>query len=156
MKLSMSACKQVQPRVNLELNLQMEPFFLRKDNVVLVLGATGTGKSRLTIDLFTRFPAEIVNSDKMQVYKGLDILTNKVTEEGCRGVPHHLIGIVDPNSNFISMDFQYHASLAVESIVAQGRLPIIAGGSNSYIEALVNHDPEVQLRYECCFLWVDV
>ncbi|XVE81532.1 hypothetical protein DITRI_Ditri15bG0072100 [Diplodiscus trichospermus] len=154
MKLSMSACKQVQPRLNLGLNL--EPFFLRKDKVVFVMGATGTGKSRLAIDLATRFPAEIVNSDKMQVYKGLDIVTNKVTEEECRGVPHHLLGIVDPNSNFTSLDFRHHASVAVESILAQGRLPIIAGGSNSYIEAFVNDDPEFQLRYECCFLWVDV
>ncbi|XWS09044.1 hypothetical protein CRYUN_Cryun40dG0051900 [Craigia yunnanensis] len=120
------------------------------------MGATGTGKSRLAIDLATRFPAEVVNSDKMQVYKGLDIVTNKVTEEECRGVPHHLLGIVDPNSNFTSTDFRHHASPAVESILAQGRLPIIAGGSNSYIDALVNDDPEFQLRYECCFLWVDV
>ncbi|XVF64970.1 hypothetical protein PTKIN_Ptkin09bG0209300 [Pterospermum kingtungense] len=154
MKLSMSACKQVQPRVNLGLNL--EPFFHRKDKVVFVMGATGTGKSRLAIDLATRFPAEIVNSDKMQVYKGLDIVTNKVTEQECRGVPHHLLGIVDPNSNFTSMDFRHHASLAVESILSQGHLPIIAGGSNSYIEELVDDDPEFQLRYECCFLWVDV
>ncbi|XVF28929.1 hypothetical protein REPUB_Repub15cG0075200 [Reevesia pubescens] len=154
MQLSMSACKQVEPRVNLGLNL--EPFFRRKDKVVLVMGATGTGKSRLAIDLATRFPAEIVNSDKMQVYKGLEIVTNKVTEEECRGVPHHLLGIVDPNSNFTSMDFRHHASLAVESIISQGRLPIIAGGSNSYIKALVNDDSDFQLRYECCFLWVDV
>ncbi|KAF5736819.1 putative Isopentenyltransferase 5 [Tripterygium wilfordii] len=53
-------------------------------------------------------------------------------------------------------DFRSHASLACESIVGRGRLPIIAGGSNSYIEALVNEDPEFPLRYECCFLWVDV
>lgn len=153
----MSACKQVQPRVNLGLNLNLDPFFHRKDKVVFVLGATGTGKSRLAIDLATRFPAEIVNSDKMQVYKGLDIVTNKVTEEECRGVPHHLLGIVDnPNSNFTSHDFRHHTSLAVESILSKGRLPIIAGGSNSYIEALVDDDPEFQLRYECCFLWVDV
>ncbi|OMO55068.1 tRNA isopentenyltransferase [Corchorus capsularis] len=134
----------------------MESFFRRKDKVVFVMGPTGTGKSRLAIDLATRFPAEIVNSDKMQVYKGLDIVTNKVTEEECRGIPHHLLGIVDPNSNFTSMDFRHHASVAVDSILTQGRLPIIAGGSNSYIEALVNDDPEFQLRYECCFLWVDV
>ncbi|XWS22435.1 hypothetical protein CRYUN_Cryun29cG0034100 [Craigia yunnanensis] len=150
----MSASKQVQPRLNLGFNL--DPFFRRKDKVVFVMGATGSGKSRLAIDLATRFPSEIVNSDKMQVYKGLDIVTNKVTEEECGGVPHHLLDIVDPNSNFTSMDFRHHASLAVESIHAEGRLPIIAGGSNSYIEALVNDDPEFQLRYECCFLWVDV
>lgn len=154
MELSISFCKQVQPRVNM--GLKLEPFFHRKDKLVFVMGATGSGKSRLAIDLATRFPAEIVNSDKMQVYKGLDIATNKVTEEECRGVPHHLLGIVDPNSNFTSMDFRHHASHAVESILAQDRLPIIAGGSNSYIEALVNDDPDFQLRYECCFLWVDV
>ncbi|KAE8696316.1 Adenylate isopentenyltransferase 5 [Hibiscus syriacus] len=154
MKLSLSASKLVQPRVNLALNL--EGFFGRKDKVVFVMGATGTGKSRLAIDLATRFPAEIVNSDKMQVYKGLDILTNKVTEEECKGVPHHMLGIVDPDTNFTSMDFQHRASLAVESIHAEGRFPIVAGGSNSYIEALVNDDPEFRLRCECCFLWVDV
>ncbi|KAE8694855.1 Adenylate isopentenyltransferase 3 [Hibiscus syriacus] len=154
MKLSLSASKLVQPRVSLGLNL--ETIFRRKDKVVFVMGATGTGKSRLAIDLATRFPAEIVNSDKMQVYKGLDILTNKVTEDECRGVPHHLLGIVDPNTDFTSMDFQHHASLAVESMHAEGRLPIVAGGSNSYIETLVNNDPEFQLRCECCFLWVDV
>ncbi|KAK8555196.1 hypothetical protein V6N13_037443 [Hibiscus sabdariffa] len=154
MKFSLSASKLVQPRLNLGLNL--EAFFHRKAKVVFVMGATGTGKSRLAIDLATRFPAEIVNSDKIQIYKGLDILTNKVTEEECRGVPHHLLGIVDPDSNFTSMDFQHRASLAIESIHAQGRLPIVAGGSNSYIEALVNDDPEFQLRCECCFLWIDV
>jgi adenylate isopentenyltransferase (cytokinin synthase) len=123
---------------------------------VFVVGPTGTGKSRLAIDLATRFPAEVVNCDKMQVYKGLDIVTNKVTEEECRGVPHHLLGIADPNANFTSDDFRHHASLVVESIVTRDRLPIIAGGSNSYIEALANDDPEFRLRYECCFLWVDV
>lgn len=134
----------------------MDPFmpWRRKDKVVVVMGATGTGKSRLSIDLATRFPAEIVNSDKMQVYEGLDIVTNKVTEEECRGVPHHLLGIVDSNADFTAMDFCHHASWAVESIVRQDRLPIIAGGSNSFIKSLVNE--EFQLRYECCFLWVDV
>ncbi|KAK8635312.1 hypothetical protein V6N13_023185 [Hibiscus sabdariffa] len=157
MKLSLSSRKLVHPRVNLGLNLErVETFFRRKDKVVFVMGATGTGKSRLAINLATRFPAEIVNSDKMQVYKGLNILTNKVTEEECRDIPHHLLGIVDPNSNFTSMDFQRHASLAIGSIVANDRLPIVTGGSNSYIEALVNDDPEFRSRCECCFLWVDV
>lgn len=158
MRISMAACKQVQPLVNFPgvPVLNMEPLFRRKDKVVIVVGATGTGKSRLSIDLATRFPAEIINSDKMQVYKGLDIVTNKVTEEECRGVPHHLLGIVDPNSNFTANDFCHHASLAMESVADRDRLPIIAGGSNSYIAALVNHHAEFRLKYECCFLWVDV
>ncbi|KAF9673314.1 hypothetical protein SADUNF_Sadunf10G0011200 [Salix dunnii] len=158
MKLSLTAYKQAQPQpcVNFHGGRSIKPFFRRKYKVVFVVGPTGTGKSRLAIDLATRFPAEVVNCDKMQVYKGLDIVTNKVTEEECRGVPHHLLGIADPNANFTSDDFRHHASLVVESITRRGRLPIIAGGSNSYIEALANDDPEFRLRYECCFLWVDV
>ncbi|KAI4345564.1 hypothetical protein L6164_012672 [Bauhinia variegata] len=155
-----SVCNQVQPQlVNFQggQGLRMDPFFHRKDKVVVIMGGTGTGKSRLAIDLATRFfPAEVVNSDKMQVYKGLDITTNKVTEEECRGVPHHLLSIADSDSNFTATDFCHEANVAIDSIVERDRLPIIAGGSNSYIEALVNDDAEFRLRYECCFLWVDV
>ncbi|GAV60934.1 IPPT domain-containing protein [Cephalotus follicularis] len=157
MKISVSAGKQAQPLVTFQRGINIElPFFRRKDKVVVVVGATGTGKSRLAIDLATRFPAEIVNSDKIQVYKGLDICTNKVTEEECQGVLHHLLGIVDPNVNFTSNDFCNHASQSLDSIVGRDKVPIIAGGSNSYIKALVNDDREFRMRYECCFLWVDV
>ncbi|KAL2509027.1 Adenylate isopentenyltransferase 5 [Forsythia ovata] len=158
MMISLPACKQAQSLLNFPGGLNMDQFIPRrqKDKVVIVVGATGTGKSRLSIDLATRFNAEIVNSDKMQVYKGLNIVTNKVTEEECRGIPHHLLGTIDPDVDFTCGDFVHHASLAVESIMRKGRLPIIAGGSNSYIKALVNDDIEFQSKYECCFLWVDV
>lgn len=157
MRFSASVQKQIQPLVNLQRAINMEPFFRRKDKVVFVVGPTGTGKSRLAIDLATRIPAEVINCDKMQVYKGLDIVTNKVTEEECRGVPHHLIGVVeDPIANFTCDDFRFHALEAVNSVVARDRLPIIAGGSNSFVDALANDDPDFRLRYECCFLWVDV
>ncbi|KAL5541677.1 hypothetical protein UlMin_009387 [Ulmus minor] len=162
MRISMTAaCKQVQPLVTFQGaggGFNLENFFRRKDKVVFVMGATGTGKSRLAIDLATRFRAEIVNSDKMQVYKGLDIATNKVTEEECRGIPHHLLGEVDPNSNFSATDFCHHAVSEIDAILGRGRLPIITGGSNSYIEALVNdqHNNQFCLKYDCCFLCVDV
>ncbi|KAK6146198.1 hypothetical protein DH2020_020067 [Rehmannia glutinosa] len=125
------------------------------NKVVVVMGATGTGKSRLAIDLATRFNAEIINSDKIQVYKGLDIITNKVTDEVRRGVTHHLLGIIDPDEDFTAEDFIYHAMLATNDIIRRSRLPIIAGGSNSFIKALVD-DVEFRSKYECCFLWVDV
>ncbi|XP_009804222.1 adenylate isopentenyltransferase 5, chloroplastic [Nicotiana tabacum] len=154
------SCKQVhhQPLINFREGLTIDPFMprRRKDKVVIVMGATGTGKSRLSIDLANHFQAEVVNSDKMQVYKGLDIVTNKVTEEETCGIQHHLLGIADPNENFTSTDFVHHASMAVGSITRKGHLPIIAGGSNSYIKALVNDDIEFKSRYECCFLWIDV
>ncbi|PKI48161.1 adenylate isopentenyltransferase 5, chloroplastic-like [Punica granatum] len=147
------------PVQSLVMNFQGEakardPFCRQK--VVFVMGATGTGKSRLAIDLATRYPAEVINSDKMQVYKGLDIVTNKVKEEEWRGVPHHLMSFVDPDSDFTATDFRYHASKALQTIYSRGRIPIIAGGSNSFIDALVNDDPEFRLMHDCCFLWVDV
>lgn len=158
MRISFAPCKPPQPLVPSMINMDnlILPRHRRKDMVVVVVGATGTGKSRLSIDLATRFDAEIINSDKMQVYKGLNIVTNKVTEEECGGVPHHLLGFVDPTADFWPHDFVHHATTAVEEITNRGRLPIIAGGSNSFIKALVNDDTAFRSRYECCFLWVDV
>ncbi|KAL4572065.1 hypothetical protein LXL04_018834 [Taraxacum kok-saghyz] len=128
-----------------------------KQKVVVVMGATGTGKSKLSIDLATQFQAEIINADKIQIYKGLDVVTNKVTTEECKGVAHHLLGIADPESNFTAENFISAVSLAMKSIIGRGKLSIIAGGSNSYIEALVDDENhEFQSRYDICFLWVDV
>ncbi|XP_058731897.1 adenylate isopentenyltransferase 5, chloroplastic-like [Vicia villosa] len=153
-----SACKPMvrfQPPLMDNDNLRFQQH--RKEKVVVVMGATGTGKSKLAIDLANHFPpAEIINSDKMQVYKGLDITTNKVTEEECRGVPHHLLGTIDPDSSYAMDEFCEDATLAIGSILGRDGLPIIAGGSNSFIEGLVNHHHEFRMKYECCFLWVDV
>ncbi|VFR02112.1 unnamed protein product [Cuscuta campestris] len=125
--------------------------------LVVVLGTTGAGKSRLSIELATRFSGEIINSDKMQVYRGLDVLTNKVTDDERRHVPHHLLGVIDPAKNFTAENFCFAATEAIKSITARGHLPIIVGGSNSFIEALMD-DPDFRLRstYDVCFLWVDV
>ncbi|KAJ9693091.1 hypothetical protein PVL29_012003 [Vitis rotundifolia] len=135
----MLLCKQTQPLLSMPpggLTMVVSSHRWLKEKVV----------SRLSIDLATRFPAEIVNSDKMQVYEGLHIITNKITEEEQRGAPHHHLGIAHPNVDFTAPDFRDMASLSIESILGGRSLPIIFGGSNSYIDA----------RYECCFLWVDV
>ncbi|XP_028804165.1 adenylate isopentenyltransferase 3, chloroplastic-like [Neltuma alba] len=129
----------------------------QKEKVVVVMGATGTGKSRLSIDLATLFPAQIINSDKIQVYEGLDTATNKITKEDRRGVPHHLLGTENPNSEFTASHFREAALLTIESITSCGQLPIIVGGSNSYIEALIDDDDyKFRSRYDFCCLWADV
>ncbi|XP_074556093.1 adenylate isopentenyltransferase 5, chloroplastic-like [Curcuma longa] len=131
--------------------------FKAKNKVVLVMGATGTGKSRLAIDLATYFGGEIVNSDKMQVYDALDVVTNKITAEEAAGIPHHLLGCLPPDADFTAVDFRRAATRAVASVARRGRLPIVAGGSNSYIKELVDGGRgEFRRRNECCFLWVDV
>ncbi|KAJ4843488.1 hypothetical protein Tsubulata_043689 [Turnera subulata] len=151
----------------------------KKDKVVVILGATGCGKTRVSVDLATRFPSEIINSDKMQVYDGLDITTNKITPRDRRGVPHHLLGAVDPDAGeFAPLRFRVAAGMAVSDIASRDNLPLVVGGSNSFIHALVvdrfrpgldvfsssgsggGGNPaaviSTQLRYDCCFLWVDV
>ncbi|XP_002311062.4 adenylate isopentenyltransferase 5, chloroplastic [Populus trichocarpa] len=126
-----------------------------KQKALFVMGTTATGKSKLSIDLATHFQGEIINSDKIQVYKGLDILTNKVSEDESRGVPHHLLGFVEPGEEFTTQDFCNHVHMAMRHIIGNGNIPIIAGGSNRYIEALVE-DPLFKDNYDTCFLWVDV
>ncbi|KAF0910953.1 hypothetical protein E2562_005344 [Oryza meyeriana var. granulata] len=128
-----------------------------KQKAVVVMGATGTGKSRLAVDLALRFGGEVINSDKMQVYAGLDVVTNKVTDDECAGVPHHLIGVAHPDDEFTAADFRREAARAAAGAAERGQVPIIAGGSNSYVEELVDGDRSAfSERYECCFLWVDV
>ncbi|KAK4301246.1 hypothetical protein Pmani_026599 [Petrolisthes manimaculis] len=105
--------------------------------VVVVLGATGTGKSKLALEIATRFKGEIISADSMQVYKGLDIITNKVTPEEQAQVPHHLLDFVDPLSRYSVIDFRDAALPIVQRLLDQGTLPVIVGGTNYYIESLL-------------------
>ncbi|KAH9315288.1 hypothetical protein KI387_023915, partial [Taxus chinensis] len=109
-----------------------------KEKVLVILGATGSGKSRLAIDLAHHFPAEILNADSMQVYQGLDVLTNKVPFHERKGVPHHLLGTINSNKEFTSKDFRDMAIPIIDSIISRNCLPIIVGGTNYYIQALVS------------------
>lgn len=90
----------------------------------------------------------------MQVYDGLNVITNKVTPEECAGVPHHLLGGVHPDADFTAAEFCRIATALSDEIVARGHLPIIAGGSNSYIKELIAFG--FARRFDCCFIWVDV
>ncbi|KAI5005672.1 hypothetical protein ZWY2020_032915 [Hordeum vulgare] len=126
-----------------------------KAKVVILMGATATGKSKLAVDIALRSNGEVVNSDKIQVHDGLPVVTNKPTVREQVGVPHHMIGGVHPNADYTAADFRRGATRAVESVLARGRLPIIAGGSNNYLEALLDGELGFRRRYDFCFLWVD-
>jgi adenylate isopentenyltransferase (cytokinin synthase) len=126
-----------------------------KNKVLFIMGATGTGKTKLSINLGTQFLSEIINSDKIQVYKGLDIVTNKVPEFERCSIPHHMLGIIDdPDYDFTVNDFCKHVLEALDLIIKNGHLPIIVGGSNSYLQILV--DNAFRSKYDCCFIWTDV
>ncbi|RZB85357.1 adenylate isopentenyltransferase 3, chloroplastic-like [Glycine soja] len=158
MTISMFMCRLTQSIINVpcsgkKLNMRQ----IEKEKIVVVMGATGAGKSRLSIDLATCFPSEIINSDKIQVYEGLDIVTNKISKEDQRGVPHHLLGIINPNMDFSANDFCDTSSEIIASITRSERLPIIVGGSNSYLEALIDDDDyKCRSRFDFLCLWVDV
>jgi tRNA dimethylallyltransferase len=104
--------------------------------LVVVLGATATGKSRFAIDLAQRIGGEIVSADSRQVYRGMDIGTGKVTEAERTSVPHHLLDVVDPDEPFGLADYCDLAHAAISEIRARGRIPIMAGGSGQYVWAL--------------------
>ncbi|KAG5017894.1 hypothetical protein JHK85_024030 [Glycine max] len=133
------------------------PFLTEKKKVLFIMGATERGKTKLSINLDTQFPSEIINSDKIQIYKGLDIITNKVPESECRGISHHLIGIInDPDYDFTVDDFCKHVLNALDLIFENGHLPIIVGGSNTYLATLLEDlNMTFHSKYDCCFIWVD-
>ncbi|CAN4112334.1 unnamed protein product [Withania somnifera] len=130
---------------------------LNKKKVVFIMGATGAGKTRLSVDLAIHFSGEIINSDKMQIYKGLHVITNKITEAEKRGVTHYLIDEIEPDVDFTAEDFSNQAIRCIEKISDRELVPIIVGGSNSYIEKLVD-DPMFMFKsnYDSCFIWIDV
>ncbi|XP_071965717.1 tRNA dimethylallyltransferase-like isoform X2 [Antedon mediterranea] len=110
---------------------------LRVCPTVVVLGATGAGKSKLALDIAKRVNSEIISADSMQVYRGLNIITNKVNSEEIEACPHHVIDYVNPLSRYTVVDFRDKALPIVDSLLEKGKLPIIVGGTNYYIEALL-------------------
>jgi tRNA dimethylallyltransferase len=127
--------------------------------LVVVVGATGTGKSELSLDLAEAIAArggsaEIVNGDAMQFYRGMDIGTAKLPERERRGVPHHLLDVLEVTEEASVAAFQDRARALIEAIRERDAVPILVGGSGLYVDAVVKdfrfpaRDPEVRARYE--------
>lgn len=106
--------------------------------VVAIGGPTATGKTALSVALAKRFGGEVVSADSMQIYRGLDVGTAKVTPEECCGVPHHLVDILDPETPFSVADFVSAADRCIREITAAGHLPLVVGGTGLYITSLLN------------------
>lgn len=106
--------------------------------VVAIGGPTATGKTALSVALARHFGAEVISADSMQIYRGLDVGTAKVTTEECCGVPHHLVDILDPEMPFSVADFVSAADRCIREITAAGRLPLVVGGTGLYITSLLN------------------
>jgi tRNA dimethylallyltransferase len=106
--------------------------------VVAVVGPTAAGKSDLSVALCKRLGGEVVNADAMQVYRGMDIGTAKISTTERDGVPHHLLDILDVTETATVAEFQQLARAAIDDCVERGKVPVLAGGSALYIRAILD------------------
>ncbi|KAJ4389073.1 tRNA dimethylallyltransferase, mitochondrial [Gnomoniopsis smithogilvyi] len=121
--------------------------------LVVILGSTGTGKSELAVDLAVRFNGEIINADAMQMYKGLPIITNKISQEEQRSIPHHLLGNISlDEETWIVGVFKREANRLIQEIRGRGHLPIVVGGTHYYTKALLFKDTLVASEDETSIL----
>ncbi|MDW2876847.1 MULTISPECIES: tRNA (adenosine(37)-N6)-dimethylallyltransferase MiaA [Bacillaceae] len=108
-----------------------------KQKLIVLIGPTAVGKTRLSIELAKRFDAEIISGDSMQIYKGMDIGTAKITENEMDGIPHHLIDIKAPNEPFSAAEFQELVRKEIACIASRGKMPMIVGGTGLYIQSVI-------------------
>lgn len=111
-----------------------------KEKLLIILGSTAVGKSDLALQLSKHINIEIINADTMQCFRSLDISTNKPTLEEQKQVPHHLFGIVDPTEEFSVIDFQKCARKLISEINQRGKLPVLVGGTNYYVQSVIFED----------------
>lgn len=107
------------------------------DKIICIVGPTASGKTGLAIELAKKIDAEIISADSMQIYKGLDVGTAKVTKEEAQGIPHHLIDICNIDDNFSVAEFKQMCYDKIEEIRSRGKNVIIVGGTGLYINAVV-------------------
>ena len=103
--------------------------------VICIVGPTGVGKTKLSIELAKKLNGEVINADSTQVYKGMDIATAKVTEEEKEGIFHHLFDIKNIEENYTVFDYQKDCRLKIKEIEEKGKIPILVGGTGLYIKA---------------------
>lgn len=107
------------------------------NKLIVITGPTATGKTALAIEIAKRLNGEVISADSMQIYKGMDIGTAKVTPSEMQGIPHHMIGFIDPNTRFTVAEYQEKALEIIEKIIQHGKTPIICGGTGLYINSLL-------------------
>lgn len=120
--------------------------------IIIITGQTGTGKSDFAIEIAKQFNGEIISADSVQIYKGLDIGSAKLTKKQQQGIKHHLIDIIGPESNYSVGQFVQDVAAVVDEIEGRQKIAIIAGGTMLYIKALIEGfdfggtDADINLR----------
>jgi len=104
---------------------------------LIITGPTGVGKSKIAVELALKINGEIISTDSMQIYKGMDIGTYKIKKEEMKGVKHYMLDIVSPDENFTVADFKKLAEKYMDEIKQKGKIPILAGGTGLYIDSII-------------------
>ena len=104
-------------------------------DIIVIVGPTGVGKTKLSVELAKMINAEIINADSMQIYKGLNIGTAKITEDEKEGIVHHLFDIKDVSEQYTIYDYQKDCRMIIDAILSRGKKVIMVGGSGLYIRA---------------------
>lgn len=110
---------------------------MTNEKVIVIAGPTAVGKTELSIRLAKELNGEIINGDALQVYKGLDVGTAKITADEMEGVPHHLLSFLEPTEAFSVAEYQRIVRVKIEEIVSRKKVPIIVGGTGLYIQAVL-------------------
>ena len=105
--------------------------------IIAIVGPTGVGKTKMSIELAKKLDGEIINADSTQVFRGLDIATAKITNKEKEGVKHHLLDIKDITEDYTVYDFQLDAMDKIQKIINKGKTPILVGGTGLYVKALL-------------------
>mgnify|MGYP000277447417 FL=1 len=108
-----------------------------KDKLVILAGPTASGKTAVSVDLAKRIGGEIISADSMQIYRGMDIGTAKITADEMQGVKHYLINVSDPKEDFNIVKFQNMVKCSIEEIKKNGHIPILVGGTGFYIQSII-------------------
>ncbi|MGF6950996.1 tRNA dimethylallyltransferase [Neobacillus sp. B4I6] len=108
-----------------------------KQKLLVIIGPTAVGKTKLSIEMAKRYNGEIISGDSMQIYRGMDIGTAKIKKDEMEGIPHYLIDIKEPFENFSVAEFQLLVRAKIGEIAKKGKLPIIVGGTGLYIQSVI-------------------
>lgn len=109
---------------------------MQKPHLIVIGGATASGKTAAAVRLCEEIGGEVVSCDSMQIYRGMDVGTAKPTPEERRGIPHHMIDIIDPSESYSASRFKENAAARVSDIFSRGKQPVLCGGTGLYIDAL--------------------
>ncbi|MDE6474353.1 MAG: tRNA (adenosine(37)-N6)-dimethylallyltransferase MiaA [Clostridia bacterium] len=123
------------------------------NKLILVVGATASGKSQIGVDLAKKFNGEIISCDSMQVYRDMNIGTAKITSEEMQGIPHYMIDIVNADAQFSVGEYASLADKAINDIISRGKIPIIVGGTGLYVDGILypmtfGGDKNIEIRAE--------